>query len=68
LHHPPTLSASTADAAQSRRDCIIQPGVATTQEWLRRVVETNGHNPERVESINANGDATLSGLMKMSGR
>jgi hypothetical protein len=35
---------------------------------LRWVTKQNGHYPERVESIGANGDATLSGLEYVAGR
>ena len=60
----PAAKSNPLDALRtglSRRDCVIQPSVVRR----RRATLGNGtnvFNPERVESIGANGDATRSGL------
>jgi len=46
----------------SRRDDVIQPSVDATKERLRWLRITNAANPERVEAMRANGDATPLGL------
>jgi hypothetical protein len=61
---PIQSAALCRDAATtiSQRDFIIQPGVATTTEWLRRVTDQNEIYPNGVESIRGNGDATHVGV------